>query len=241
MSLLRIKVFSGSIFNEVLFSLWLIQLRFFLVFRNAAFGEFNHHSLKRIPFQKKNCYWSFMHASTLRKKVFSRVSVKFISLHGSNNSDSVPFESGAFGDIQDHSLKEIPFQKKNCRSSFRYVSTFPEKVFWGAPVKFSSGFGSSNSDSVVFRSADFGEIKDYSLKKTPFQKQNYFEVLGMYAAYIKTYFQEYQQSAFVFMAQITQVLLFSRMPLLERSKIMVWEQDLFQKKFPMEVLGICLS
>ena len=55
-SLLRIKVFSGSIFNEVLFSLWLIQLRFFLVFRNAAFGEFNHHSLKRIPFQKKNCY-----------------------------------------------------------------------------------------------------------------------------------------------------------------------------------------
>ena len=123
-----------------------------------------------------------MHASTLRKKVFSRVSVKFISLHGSNNSDSVPFESGAFG-----------------------------------------------------------EIKDYSLKKTPFQKQNYFEVLGMYAAYIKTYFQEYQPSAFVFMAQITQILLFSRMPLLERSKIMVWEQDLFQKKFPMEVLGICLS
>ena len=182
-----------------------------------------------------------MHACTLRKKVFSRVSVKFISLHGSNNSDSVPFESGAFGDIQDHSLKEIPFQKKNCRSSFRCVSTFPEKVFWGAPVKFSSGFGSSNSDSVVFRSADFGEIKDYSLKKTPFQKQNYFEVLGMYAAYIKTYFQEYQQSAFVFMAQITQILLFSRMPLLERSKIMVWEQDLFQKKFPMEVLGICLS
>ena len=53
-----------------------------------------------------------MHASTLRKKVFSRVSVKFISLHGSNNSDSVPFESGAFGDIQDHSLRKRHFQKK---------------------------------------------------------------------------------------------------------------------------------
>ena len=72
------------------------------------------------------------------------------------------------------------------------MSTFREKVFSGAPVKFSSGFGSINSDSVVFRSAAFGEIKDYSLKKTPFQKQNYFEVLGMYVAYIKMYFQEHQ-------------------------------------------------
>ena len=72
------------------------------------------------------------------------------------------------------------------------MADITEKVFWGASVKFSSGFGSSNSDSVVFRGAAFGEIKDYSLKKTPFWKQNYFEVLCMHVAYIKTYFQEHQ-------------------------------------------------
>ena len=41
--------------------------------------------------------------------------------------------------------------------------------------------------------------------------------------------------------KITQILLFSRMPTLERSKIKVCEQHLFKKKrIEGEVLGICL-
>ena len=48
---------------------------------------------------------------------------------------------------------------------------------------------------------------------------------------VKRYFEGHQLSAFFFMAQITQILLFSGMVLLERSKITVWERHLFKKKF----------
>ena len=32
-------------------------------------------------------------------------------------------------------------------------------------------YGSNNSESVVFRNAGFEEIKDFSLRRTPFQKK----------------------------------------------------------------------
>ena len=62
-----------------------------------------------------------------------------------------------------------------------------------------------------------------------------------YLPYVKRYFQEHQWSAFFFRAQISQILLFSSMLVLERSKITVLGQDLFSVNFfAMKVLGICL-
>ena len=42
--------------------------------------------------------------------------------------------------------------------------------FLAAPVKCFLIPGSNNSDSIVFGNATFGEIKDHSLRTTPFQK-----------------------------------------------------------------------
>ena len=73
-----------------------------------------------------------------------------------------------------------------------------------------------------------------------FKKKIVMEVLGLHLPYIKRYFQKHQLSAFYFMAQITQILLFLGMLLLERSKITVWEWCLFKTRFAMEVLGLCV-
>ena len=67
-------------------------------------------------------------------------------------------------------------------------------------------YGSNNSHSVIFGNATFGEIKDHSLKTTPFQKKFAMEVLSLCLPYVKRYFQEHQLSAFLSMAQITQIL-----------------------------------
>ena len=53
----------------------------------------------------------------------------------------------------------------------------------------------------------------------------------MCVPYVKIYFQELNRSAFFFMAQITQILLFSGRSILEDSKITVWERHLFKKSF----------
>ena len=66
------------------------------------------------------------------------------------------------------------------------------------------------------------------------------EVLGICVPYVKRYFQEHQWSAFFFRAQITQILLLSRMPVSERSKITVWERHLFQNFFCYKFFGVCL-
>ena len=47
------------------------------------------------------------------------------------------------------------------------------------------------------------------------------KVLGLCLYYLKRDFQEQQLSAFFFMAQITQILLFLGKPVLKRSKITV--------------------
>ena len=85
-------------------------------------------------------------------------------------------------------------------------------------------------------------IQDHSMNKTPFPKKKNFavEVLGMCLPSIKRYFLEHQWSALLFLAQITQILLFSRMPFLGRSEIIVWEQHFSKKKVSMEVLRLCL-
>ena len=66
------------------------------------------------------------------------------------------------------------------------------------------------------------------------------EGLGICLPYIRRYFQEHWWSDFFFRAQITQILLFWRMPVSERSKITVWEWHIFQNFFAMKVLCMCL-
>ena len=55
-----------------------------------------------------------------------------------------------------------------------------------------------------------------SLRTANFQKKIATEVSRLCLPYLKMYFEEQQLSAFFFMAQITQIFLFSGMPLLER-------------------------
>ena len=113
-------------------------------------------------------------------------------------------------------------------------------MFSRAPVKCFSLYGSNNSHSVAFENTPFPDIQDHRQKDT-FSKKNFaMEVLGMRLSYVKKVFQEFQWSAFLFMAQITQILLFLGMFLLERLKITVSERQLSKRKNAMEVLGMCL-
>ena len=63
------------------------------------------------------------------------------------------------------------------------------------------------------------------------------KVLGLCLPYIKRHFQKHQWSVFFFMAQITHIVLFWGMSLLERSKITIWERHLFKKKIIYESFG----
>ena len=111
---------------------------------------------------------------------------------------------------------------KSCWWSFRYVSSLSKKIFFRAPVKCFSLYGSNYSDSGPFKNVAFGDIQDHSLKKAHFKKKIAVEVSTMCLPSVKRYFHECQWSAFLFLAQIIQILLFSSMQLLERPKIIVW-------------------
>ena len=102
-------------------------------------------------------YGSFGFVFTLHKRVFSGAPVKYFSLYGPNNSDSVVFRNAAFGEIRDHSLRKTPFQKKYLWEFWVLVTL--KKLFSRALVKCFSLHGSNNSDSVVYQNADFAEIK----------------------------------------------------------------------------------
>ena len=73
-------------------------------------------------------------------------------------------------------------------------------------------------------------------KDTFSKKFSPMEVLHMYLPFVRRYFQQHQWIIFFFMAQITpnqtrpnKILLFSEMPLSERTKITVWEWHLVKK------------
>ena len=66
------------------------------------------------------------------------------------------------------------------------------------------------------------------------------EILDICLPYIKRYFQEHQWSAFFFRVEISQIMFFLGMLVLEWSKIAVWEQYLFQNFFALKVLCMCL-
>ena len=64
------------------------------------------------------------------------------------------------------------FIKEICYGTFEVVSTFRKKVFWRAPVKCVFLYGSNNSDSAILLNATIGDIKDHSLRTTPFPKKH---------------------------------------------------------------------
>ena len=73
-------------------------------------------------------------------------------------------------------------------------------------------------------------------KDTFSKKFSPMEILDMYLPCVRRYFQQHQWIIFLLMAQITanqrrpnKILLFSEMPLSERTKITVWERHLFKK------------
>ena len=61
---------------------------------------------------------------------------------------------------------------KSCCWSFRYVSSLGKKIFFRAPMKCFSLYGSNYSDSHPFKNVAFGDIQDHSLKKAHFKKKN---------------------------------------------------------------------
>ena len=97
-------------------------------------------------------------------------------------------------------------------------------------MKCFSHYGSNNSNSAVFGNAILGETKDHNLRTTPFPKRISMEVSSLCLPYVKRYFQEHQLSESFFMAQITQILLFSVIRTSKRSRITVWELHLFKIK-----------
>ena len=106
---LRKEVFSGASVKRVF--LYSSNNSDSVAFGNAGFAEIKDHSLRTTPFQKKFCYGSFRHVTTLRKKVFSGAPVKCFFLYGWNNPNSVVFKNSGFGEIKDHSLCTIDFLK----------------------------------------------------------------------------------------------------------------------------------
>ena len=113
--------------------------------------------------------------------------------------------------------------------SFRYLSSFCRKVFSGAPVKCFPLYRSKYWDFVAFNSplSERSKLTVWEQRLFKKKKRIDMEVLGMCLSYAKRYFQEHEFSAFLIMAQITQILLFSGMLILERSNITVWERHLF--------------
>ena len=115
--------------------------------------------------------------------------------------------------------------------SFRYLSSFCSKVFSGAPVKCFPLYHSKYWGFVVFKNSPLWERSKLTVwEQRLFKKKKKIidmDVLGMCLSYVKRYFQEHEFSAFLIVAQITQILLFLGMPILERSNITVWKRHLF--------------
>ena len=68
------------------------------------------------------------------------------------------------------------------------MSTLCKKVFSGAPVKCAFLYESNNLNSVVFENDGFAEIKDHSLRTTPFKKKIINGSLGFVSTLCKKVF-----------------------------------------------------
>ena len=129
--------------------------------------------------------------------------------------------------------------KKNCYVSFKFVFNLRKKVFSGGPVKCVFLYRSNNSDSVIFGSAAFGEIKDHSLRKTPFQKKIYYGSSDFVSTLPKKVFSgALVNCVFLYGSNNSDSVIFGNAAF---GEITVWEQRLFNnKKIAMELLGLCL-
>ena len=109
-------------------------------------------------------------------------------------------------------------------------------VFSVGPMKCFCLQGLINSNSFVFENADFGELNQFwraQFNNEIFLKMfSAMEDLSMRLPYVKYIFPGSPVKCFLFMAQITQILLFSGMNVLERSKITVQQRLTFKKFLP---------
>ena len=158
--------------------------------------------------------------STLHKKVFSRAPVKCFCFW-LKWLRFCCFQECWFWRGQRSQFENNTF-KKNGYGNFRYVLTLRKKVFSGEPVKCLFLYGSNNWDYVVFMNASFADIKDQFEKYTSFLRQFIYGSFGCISTLHKKVFLGAPVKCFSFLAQISQILLFTRMLLLERSKITVW-------------------
>ena len=143
--------------------------------------------------------------STLCKKVCSGAPMNCLSVYGWNNSDSGVFKNAAFLERSKITFfRMTPFQKKNCHWRFRHVSTLHKKVF-------------SEGQRSQFENENFRK------------KFIYGSFLFVFTLCKKVFTGAPTRYLFLFMAQITQLLLFWWMLLLERLKITFWEQHLSKK------------
>ena len=222
-STLRKKVFSGA--PVKCFSLMNQITQILLSSRMTVLPRSKITVWEQNLFKKKICYGSFGFVSTLRKKVFLEAPMKCDFLFMAQITQILLFSGMPVLQRSKITVWEQKlFKKKFFYGSFWFVSTLRKKVFSEAPMKCFFLYGSNNSDFVVFVNTALGEIKDHSLTMTPFEKKFAMEVLSLCLPYVKRYFQEHQLSVFFFMNQITQILLFSIMTVLQKSKITVWAQ-----------------
>ena len=114
------------------------------------------------------------------------------------------------------------FQNLFYYGSFRYVSPLHKKVFSRPSVTCFFLLGLK-----YLRFCSFWECFFWSHQRSQFESDTFsriffsMEVLGMCLANVKRFFQEHQWSTFFFRAQISQILLFSRVLISNRSKITV--------------------
>ena len=157
----------------------------------------------------------------------------------SNNLDSVVFGNAAFGEIKDHSLKTRPFQKKLCYGNLRMCLTYVKSYFQEHRLS-ASLFMAQIIQILLFWALSILQRSKITVwERHLLKKKLSMEVLRLCLPYVKRLFQEYQWSAFLFKAQITQILLFLVMPI--SLKDHSFRMTPFQKKnFAIEVLGMCL-
>ena len=110
--------------------------------------------------------------------------------------------------------------------SFRYVSYVKRYFQELHEVLF---LGPKYLRFFCFRKCRFPRVQRLQFESNTFSEKIFGkENLRICLPYVKRYFQEHQWSAFFFWAQKTQILLFSRMLVSERSNIKVWERHIFQ-------------
>ena len=153
--------------------------------------------------------------STLRKKVFSRASVKCFSFYDSNYSDLLVFGNAPFGEIKDQCLRMRPFQKTIAMEVLSlcvpYIKRYFQKHQW-SPFFFIAEINLYGSFEFVctlhkrvfeklfflslkqirfygFLECSFWRDQRSRFENDTFLKKLAMKVLGMCPRYVKRYFK----------------------------------------------------